>query len=81
MEIVGSGGPTKSSIIKARTASILANVFESIEINTERAVSFLVASEHAPSRHSNLLVNNKVFDNAAKPVIKTGPKIGWKLLA
>lgn len=30
-------------------------------------------------RHSNLLVNNIVFDNAAKAVIKKGPKIGWKL--
>ena len=35
--IGGSGGSTKSSICKQHTASILANVFDSIEINTERA--------------------------------------------
>lgn len=35
--IWGSGGSAKSSICKQHTASILANVFDSIEINTEKA--------------------------------------------
>lgn len=78
-EPLGSGGSTKSSIVKAHTASILANVFDNIEISTERAVSFPAAPEYMLPCHSDLLVNSKVFDNAAKPVIKIGPKIGWKL--
>lgn len=79
MDIVRVRRPTKFSIIKARTASILANVFDNIEINTGRVMSSPVESEYTFPRHSDLLVNNKVFDRAAKPVIKNGPKIGWKL--
>ena len=48
--IIVSGGSTKSSIPKAHTASILANVFDSIEISTERAVEFSRCSRtHAPT--------------------------------
>ena len=44
----------------------------------KQSLSFPAVSEHAPTP-LNLLVSNKVFDNAAKPVIRNGPKIGWKL--
>jgi len=72
-------GSTKSSISKEHTASILANVFDNIEISTETIVEFPCGFRtHAPTP-LNLLVSNKVFDNAAKPVIRNGPKIGWKL--
>lgn len=69
----------ESSIFKVHTSLIVANVFDNIEIKTKRVVSFSLVSEHSHLCHSNLLVNNKVFDNAAKHVIKNGPKIGWKL--
>lgn len=60
------------------TASILAKVFDRIEMSTviQRYQPFVLRANC-----NTLLVSNSVFDKAANIVISTGPKRGWKLSA
>lgn len=60
------------------TASILAKVFDRIEIRTVIPLyqPFVLRVDV-----NTLLVSSSVFDKAANIVIRTGPKRGWKLSA
>jgi hypothetical protein len=51
-----------------------ANVLDRIEIRTEKKDLVLLSI----TVENDALVRSKVFDNAAKPVIRIGPKTGWK---
>lgn len=64
------------------TASILAKVLDKIEMRTTRRGFFLAATSILESNQIiDVLVNNRVFDRAAKHVIRIGPKTLWKLVA
>jgi hypothetical protein len=59
-----------------QTVSILATVFERMEIKTITAWV-----RESVTKETSLLVNNNVFDSIAKLVMSIGPNDGWKLVA
>jgi hypothetical protein len=61
-----------------QTVSILATVFERMEIKT---ITARVSRRKCEMKKISLLVNNNVFDSIAKLVISIGPNNGWKLVA
>jgi len=61
-----------------QTVLIFATVFERIEIKT--IICFREGKKMC-DKGISLLVNNNVFDSAAKQVMSIGPNIGWKLVA
>ena len=60
-----------------RTISILAAVFERVQIKTITRVS----KRKCDIKETSLLVNNNVFDSIAKLGMSIGPNNGWKLFA
>lgn len=59
------------------TSLIRANVLDKIEIKTERILNEKFNLKH----NDNVLVRRRVFERAAKEVIRIGPNSLWKLSA